>query len=317
MAALAFSTKALLNVAFAGVSAGLFARGALIIASAGTLAQLPPSSGTERVAGPRASMMAKVFPKFPQLAPEKDETIVPVEPTVVDGQGTGPLVPIAAQVVGITWFDVAEWSLANVVYNNEHTVMSINECAPNDSLKPCNLIAAGYKLKEIHRDRIRVLHLQSMQMQDIGLYGDKPVIPVVAAAEAAAPAEDTKGKGSAVSKLMDGVKQTGPNSWEAPAGMREDVLGRLNEVAMEGRWLPYFENGKIAGFKLAQTVSNSAFEKIGLKSGDIIKSVNGYDISSPDKMLEVFTKLREARDFSVDIQRGDAKAKTSLKYTVN
>ena len=65
---------------------------------------------------------------------------------------------------------------------------------------------------------------------------------------------------------------------------------------------------------------NSAFDKIGLKSGDVIKSVNGFDISSPDKMLDVFSKLRDAKDVSVDVMRGEAStknSKTNLKYTIN
>ena len=67
-------------------------------------------------------------------------------------------------------------------------------------------------------------------------------------------------------------------------------------------------------------MGNSAFEKIGLKSGDVIKAVNGNDINSPDKILEVFTKLRDARDINVDIQRGDTGvkgSKQSLRYTIN
>ena len=39
---------------------------------------------------------------------------------------------------------------------------------------------------------------------------------------------------------------------------------------------------------------NSLFGKIGLQNGDTIKSINGIDMSSPDKALEVYTKVRVA-----------------------
>ena len=311
---------ALINLAFAGVGAALLARGVLIIqlgapsaSDRGAAAEAPPP--------PRAkeSTRAVAITAFPSLAKEMQEATVTAQAVPDEEVGSGPLVPLSAEVVGITYFDLAEWSLANMVVNNERNVFSVNECSPF-SRQPCNVVAPGYRLTAILKDHVKVLHEVSRQTQEIFLNQEGlKKKPEIGAPVATAPVETsaTKGKGSALSQALDAVKQTGPNSWEAPPGMREDILGRLTEVAMEGRWMPFFEGGKIAGFKLAQTVANSAFEKIGLKSGDVIRSVNGYDISSPDKMLEVFNKLRDAHNVSVDIQRGDKGPKQTMQYTIN
>jgi type II secretion system protein C len=312
-------TQILFNVAFAALCCGLATRGGIIMAMApnpNAPAQARAQQDT-RISKPPPP--PRVIPDFDVLAPRQEDPVVPpvgITETKEKTTGTGPLVPLAnASVVAITWFDVDELSLCSVVYNNEHTVHSINECS-SESRAPCSLITDGYRVVRILADRIFVLHEASGQEQELTLYEEKKKkVPEVAAAEPEAPKAEP-GKGSQLSQMMDQVKQVAPNHWEAPAGMRENVLGRLNEVAMEGRWLPFFENGKIAGFKLAQTIPNSAFDKIGLKSGDVIKSVNGFDISSPDKMLDVFTKLKDARDINVDILRGGSK-KTSLNYTIN
>jgi type II secretion system protein C len=312
---------ALTNLAFAGVGAALLARGVIIIqAGAPTALDRAPVNEMVSSVRNRETSRAAAISAFPALARETpDAPVVTAAAEDVEEAGTGPLVPLAADVVGITYFSQPEWSLANMVVNNERNVYAVNACAV-ETRRPCNDLAPGYKLTAILRDRVRVLHEASRQTQEIMLDAEaakkRPEIPVAAAM----PATDTgasHGKGSPLSQALDKVKQTGPNSWEAPPGMREDVLGRLTEVAMEGRWMPFFEGGKIAGFKLAQTVANSAFDKIGLKSGDVIRSVNGYDISSPDKMLEVFNKLRDARNISVDIQRGDKGPKQTMQYTIN
>lgn len=327
----------LARLAFAGVATALLARGGLMIAAAPALVELVARPAEKAPAPPPRPERPRAMVSFPQLAPEQQEPVVPVAegPAVPAGPPKQPFVPLSgAQVVAITWSSEPELSLASIIFNNEHGLYSINECAweavvnadggvKQVALAPCNQVSEGYLLREIRRFRVRVEHVPSGESQFFDLYGDGKTTLVASATAApppAAPAGDSKGKGSAISQLMDNVKQTGANSWEAPPGMREEVLARLSEVAMEGRWIPFFENGKISGFKLAQAVPNSAFEKIGLKSGDVIKSVNGYDISSPDKMLDVFTKLRDARDVNVDVLRGDPaqkNAKTSLKYTIN
>ena len=35
----------------------------------------------------------------------------------------------------------------------------------------------------------------------------------------------------------------------------------------------------------------------------MIQKVNGYEINSPDKALEIYQKLREARHVTVDLER--------------
>jgi hypothetical protein len=313
-------STALINLAFGGLSAALVARGAIMIAvGARPVAMSHPA--VERPGRPgQKPELARKLPAFEALAQDHPEE--PGRPNgtaeaVISG---GVLVPLNADLVGVVFYDRPTWSLAHFVVNGDRRGLnSINPCVA-EAVVPCHEVAPGYTLMEIQKKFVKVRHDASGQLQQIKLSGvaKRDTAPVAAAApEGPSATEDNKGKGSAISKLMDGVKQTGSGTWEAPPGMRDEVLGRLSEVAMEGRWLPYFENGKISGFKLAQTVANSAFDKIGLKSGDIIKSVNGYDISSPDKILDVFTRLRDARDVSVDIQRGDKNAKSTLKYTIN
>ena len=47
----------------------------------------------------------------------------------------------------------------------------------------------------------------------------------------------------------------------------------------------------------------AAAPDIGLQNGDTIHSINGFDITTPDKALEVYTKVRSASNLTIDLSR--------------
>ena len=65
-------------------------------------------------------------------------------------------------------------------------------------------------------------------------------------------------------------------------------------VAKGARVVPAVKNGKPDGFKLYAIRPSSVYAKLGLQNGDTLQSINGFELTSADKALEVYTKLREA-----------------------
>ena len=51
-----------------------------------------------------------------------------------------------------------------------------------------------------------------------------------------------------------------------------------------------------------------------MQNGDTIKAINGLDMSSPDKALEIYTKLRYASHLSVSVERRGEN--TTLDYSI-
>ena len=78
--------------------------------------------------------------------------------------------------------------------------------------------------------------------------------------------------------------------------------------------MPSIKDGKANGFKLYAIRPNSLFAKIGLQNGDTIQSINGFDMSSPDKALEVYTKVRSSSALSVSVLRRGLP--TNLDYSI-
>jgi len=108
------------------------------------------------------------------------------------------------------------------------------------------------------------------------------------------------------SGLGTGIRATGENEYEVPRGEIDRTLANLNEVAMQARIVPAFKDGQAQGFKLFSIRPDSIYSKIGVQNGDVIRRINGFDLNSPEKALEVYSKLKEAPRIEIEIERNGA-----------
>lgn len=74
-------------------------------------------------------------------------------------------------------------------------------------------------------------------------------------------------------------------------------------VSKSARIVPAFENGRSVGFKLFSIRATSFYATaLKLENGDV-RRVNGLDMTSPETALEVYAKLKDAKELRVDIAR--------------
>ena len=109
--------------------------------------------------------------------------------------------------------------------------------------------------------------------------------------------------GSPPGTPVDGIRKTADNKYEVKKSVLDGTLSNLNAVATQARIVPSFKNGVANGFKVFSIQPNSFYTSIGVENGDVIQKINGYEINSPDKALEIYQKLREARHVTVDLER--------------
>ncbi len=111
------------------------------------------------------------------------------------------------------------------------------------------------------------------------------------------------GLGAGVGRLAAGGK-------EAPPSLHDDTLvqelvGNLAETSTQARIVPSFKSGKAHGFKLFGVKPGSAYDRLGLKNGDVIEKVDGEPLSSPDKALAVFQRAQNQRSVTIEGWRGE------------
>ncbi|HEU4385882.1 MAG TPA: type II secretion system protein GspC [Anaeromyxobacteraceae bacterium] len=102
---------------------------------------------------------------------------------------------------------------------------------------------------------------------------------------------------------MEGVKPLGDNRYEVKHSVIEGTLSNMNAIATQARIVPSFKNGIANGFKLFSIQPGSLYAAIGVENGDVVQKINGYEINSPDKALEIYQKLRESRHITLEIER--------------
>ncbi len=81
----------------------------------------------------------------------------------------------------------------------------------------------------------------------------------------------------------------------------------LNNVdnALEGLQAgPNRVDGRIDGYRLARVSPNNFLYKLGARSGDIAKRINGHPIDSTEKLLGLWQSIQGESKITIDIERG-------------
>jgi general secretion pathway protein C len=154
--------------------------------------------------------------------------------------------------------------------------------------------------------KLKVIHFKFIDFDNNG-HVERLVLagataPVTVAAAEPQPAGE--GSGDELQAAIDGgIKKIDDNNYEIDKALVDKVLANPMAVAKGARVVPAVKNGKPDGFKLYAIRPNSVYAKLGLTNGDTLESINGFDLTSADRALEVYTKLREATSLEVGITR--------------
>jgi general secretion pathway protein C len=101
----------------------------------------------------------------------------------------------------------------------------------------------------------------------------------------------------------ENVRQLSENQYVVARSEINNALTNLSDLATKARIVPSFKNGVANGFKLFSIVPDSLYAKIGVQNGDVIRRINGYEMNSPDKALEIYQKLRDASRIEIELER--------------
>ena len=171
------------------------------------------------------------------------------------------------------------------------------------------LPGASGAIKSIHYKYVDFEN--SGRIERVMLGGAPPVTTTVAAATPEKP----KGDGDDLQAAIDGgIKKIDDTTFE----ISKDLVAKVTENPMAfmkgARVVPAMKNGKPEGIKLYAIRPSSPYAKLGLTNGDTLTAVNGLEITTAEKGLEIYQKLRSSTSLEVDvIRRGKP---VTLKYSI-
>ena len=115
-------------------------------------------------------------------------------------------------------------------------------------------------------------------------------------------------------EIDQSVRKVSENAYEVDRDIISKFLGAPQTLARSARIVPAVKDGQPSGFRLYAIKPGSPYSKIGLQNGDTIHAINGQEITTPDKALEVYSKVRNASHISVSLtRRGECK---TLDYSI-
>lgn len=107
-----------------------------------------------------------------------------------------------------------------------------------------------------------------------------------------------KGKGGSGSGSSRG------NEFVVDEGELDRALANLPMVLTQARAVPYFKDGQAIGLRLFAIRPGSIFERLGLKNGDILKSINGNSLGDLTQAMRLFERLKSERSLALQLERG-------------
>lgn len=117
------------------------------------------------------------------------------------------------------------------------------------------------------------------------------------------PAEKTEPDGKASKSrvppdLEAKIHKTGENQFSVERSAVNEIIQNYAKLAAGLRTRPTKDGMRLSGIK-----PNSLLSKLGMKNGDVLKTINGYDMSDQDKALEAYAKLRSSTKLAITVER--------------
>ena len=129
-----------------------------------------------------------------------------------------------------------------------------------------------------------------------------PRAPIARTPAAAKPA-DPRSAGLSDEELTDGIEKISDTKFNIQRGLVDKVLANQGSLMKSARVIPHEENGRVVGVKLYGIRRNSLLGRLGVRNGDMLRTINGFDMTSPDTALEAYSRLRSADKLKLAVKR--------------
>ena len=86
------------------------------------------------------------------------------------------------------------------------------------------------------------------------------------------------------------------------------------QIMRDVKIMPHFAKGRPQGVRLSKIKEGSVFEKAGVKSGDVVKSINGMTLNTPYQIFKAYKELKNEKDINVEVIRDNKSV--ALSYII-
>jgi general secretion pathway protein C len=260
-------------------------------------------------------------PLAPPPAPARTASVAARPPALLDfevilqrnlfdstGPGRETLVGVGGTEAGPAVRARQDLTLVGTVADGSQALAVIMAGREVKVLRPGEDLPGGGTLGQVRRQEIELRYAdgstQTLRLPRNGTGAADPAASAPAASSsAAAGSTDFQ------------VRSVGENRFVIARAEVEKARSNVGELLKQARLEPSMANGQTVGFVVKMIRPNSLLGQLGLRLGDVVTRVNGVELNSPEKALQIFQQLREARRLTIDLNRGEDPV--TLEYEVN
>ncbi len=184
----------------------------------------------------------------------------------------------------------SKWTLIGTISGGLNPLATLNDSKETTAYRLNDKLSDDSVLSSIERNRVELRYLDG-RIQILEITQDGLNLPVAANSKTV-----TRDKGPQIRSL-------GENRWQIPAQVAEDSRANIGNLLRQAQAIPYLEGNQTTGFQMKMIQPGSLIAQLGLKQGDVLREINGVRLNSPEKALQVFGQLRQAKQVSIGLER--------------
>ena len=129
--------------------------------------------------------------------------------------------------------------------------------------------------------------------------------PATPAKEATPANKAARGRNAGLTdaELDDGIEKVSDTKFNIQRSLVDKALANQGSLMKAARVIPHDENGRVVGVKLYGIRRTSLLGRLGVRNGDMLRTINGFDMTSPDTALQAYSVLRTANKLTLAIKR--------------
>lgn len=127
------------------------------------------------------------------------------------------------------------------------------------------------------------------------------------------PAAAAPGNGGISPELAAKIHKVSDTEFNVERSVIDEILENQAELMKSARIVPDKQGDKVMGIRLFGIRSGTLLSTLGLRNGDRLDSINGFDMADPQKALEAYGRLRTADALHLKINRGAAPLNIDFK----
>lgn len=163
----------------------------------------------------------------------------------------------------------------------------------------------GSKIRAIHSDAVVLQNaagLCRLAMFEVEGAAKPKLKPATSRQPGRAPGVD-RNAGLSEQEISEGIQKVDDSNYNLSRAMLNKVLDNAGKLIGIAAVAPKMEGGESIGMEIQGVRPDTLLNKLGIQNGDILESVNGQSLTSPDAALGAYSTLRTADQFSLSVRR--------------